>query len=178
MQINAYDRNGLELSPMSDTLNAYKMTAMDTSIKKVIAYARSSHTGKQVSIFTIGLFKDPRDAAYIAQEFAKVYTKDQVKQMVIDRTLRETAKRFIAATDIPEWKYPAEGITFEDIECDYGYKRNRVEDARAALVEALHIFQKKAPILKEVPALISAVKKKYEAGMSYRQAAKEVVAAL
>ena len=178
MMTAGYDRNGLELSPMAETMNAYKMTTVDRLTKKFTAYARGDQTGDIVSIFEIGEFKDPRDAAFVGQEFAKVYTKEQVRLMREAGTFREVANTFKANIDIPVWKYPAEGLTMEEILGDYGYKTNRVEDARAAVVEALKLFNKKAPPLAFAKMVVAEVEARYKAGQSYRQAAKEVVQTL
>lgn len=170
-----FDRNGLQLSPMgTETLNTYRLTSVDLTTKKYNAYARAStpNGNKQWSMFKIGTqFKDPRDAAFIAQEFEKCYSHEQVRQMHTDGTFYEIAREFSEAQDIPEWKYPAEGLLVEDILNDYGYKQNYVSDAKSALREAIQIFKVKVPNLKEIPELVKSVEVLYEKGITYRDAA-------
>jgi hypothetical protein len=173
-----YDRNGLELTPQADTMNTYKLTTVELNKRKYGAYARARETRNgEWTMFKIGYFADPRDAAYIAQKFAEEFDQDRVRQLVTDRQFDEMAALFVATTEIPEWKYPAEGMLIEDILNDYGYKRNRVLDAREALVEAIKLFGKRAPALNMVKDYIARVDQLYKAGKSYREAAREVVAA-
>lgn len=172
-----YDRNGLQLSASNDskTLNSYRLTAVDMTHKKYNAYARASRPkgNMQWSMFKIGnLFEDARDAAFVAQEFEKEYTQEQVRTMVTDGVFYDVAREFVENLDIPEWQYPAEGLTIEDITNDYGYKVNRVDNAREALVEAISVFNKKTPPLKEAKVLINKVNKLYNGGLSYREAAR------
>lgn len=169
-----YDRNGLQLSPVSETLNSYRLTAVDTKAKHYTAYAQAKRTqgNSQWAMFTIGKFKDPRDAAYVAQEFEKQSSKEQVRQMVIDNTFQDVAKDFLAKTEIPEWEFPAEGLLIEDILGDYGYKTNYVENAKAALREVISVFGIKPPSLKEVGKIVAKVEEMYKSGKSYREAAR------
>jgi hypothetical protein len=174
-----YDRNGLQLSTAkANTLNSYRLTAVDLKNKKYAAYARASKPkgNMQWSMFNIGnLYKDPRDAAYVAQEFEKIYNPDQVRQMVTDGVFYDVAREFVENTDIPDWQFPAEGILIEDILNDYGYKNNYVSDAKSALQEAVKVFGIKVPSLKEIPSLISQVENLYKDGCSYREAARKVM---
>lgn len=173
-----YDRNGLQLTPIKrNNLNSYRLTAVDLTERKYSAYARAYTNQKNVwSMYKIGsLYDDPRDAAFVAQEFEKVYDSHKVRQMVTDGIFYETARQYAKNVEIPEWEFPAEGLLIEDILNDYGYEANRVEDAKSALVEAYKVFQIKPPALKEVPALVKKVEEYFAKGMSYRQAARKVV---
>lgn len=171
----AYDQNGLELTPVSNSLNAYRLTAVDVTAQKYAAYAASKPTHKnEWSMHTIGLYKDPRDAAFVAQEFAKIYDKFAVRQMVIDCTLNQVAKDFRESIDIPEWKYQAEGLSFDDI-LGGKYNTNYVNNAKDALVEALRVSNMKAPALKVAIEMMSKVENLVKSGMTYRSAAKFVV---
>lgn len=174
-----YDRNGLQLSTANaETLNSYRLTAVDLKVRKYSAYARASRPkgNLQWSMFKVGkLFDDPRDAAYIAQEFEKQYTQDQVRTMVTDETFYDVARDFVENIEIPKWDYPAEGLLIEDILNDYGYKVNRVDNAREALVEAINVFGLTTPPLKKGKELINTVNKYYETGMTYREAARKTM---
>ena len=176
-----YDRNGLQLSnAAAETLNTYRLTTVDLTTRKYSAYARASRPKGQMqwSMFKIGAqFKDPRDAAFIAQEFEKVYTHDQVRQMYTDGVFYEVAREFVKNTEIPEWQYPAEGLLVEDILNDYGYKQNYVPDSKTALREAIAVFGMKPPSLKEIPILVKKVQELYDQGLTYRQAAMQVLGA-
>jgi hypothetical protein len=174
-----YDRNGLQLAASNDpkTKNSYRMTSVDLKERKYFAYARASRPKGQMqwSMFKIAGFNDPRDAAFVAQEFEKQHKSEYIRELVTDGLFYKYAKEFAQNIDIPEWKYPAEGYLIEDHLNDYGYKVNRVDSARDALVEAIKVFGLKPPSLKEVPNLIAAVEKNYEEGMSYREAARNVM---
>lgn len=171
----AYDLNGLELTPVSDSLNAYRLTAVDTTNEKYSAYAASKPTHKnEWSMHTIGLYKDPRDAAYVAQEFAKLYDKVKVRQMIIDGTFTEVAREFRENIEIPEWKYPAEGLSFEDI-LGGKYKTNYVNNAKDALLEAMRVFNIKAPALDAAKKMMAEVENLVRQGMTYRNAAHKIV---
>lgn len=172
-----YDRNGLQLSTArTETLNTYRMTSVDLTTKKYRAYARSgSPNPNKWTMHDIGRYNDPRDAAHVAQEFEKQYTKDQVSQMVLDGAFSEIAKVFRETIDIPEWKYPAEGLLIEDILNDYGYEKNYVLDAKEALREVIKVFNLKAPNLNDIKTLVETVEKLYQTGISYRTAAKQTM---
>jgi len=47
MTVNASDRNGLELTPAADTMNAYRLTSVSTSTKKFTAYAAGTRKSNQ-----------------------------------------------------------------------------------------------------------------------------------
>lgn len=173
-----FDHNGLELSPVSDTMNAYRLTSVDMKEKKFSAYA-ALYQGPQklFGMATIGMYKDPRDAAFVAQEFAKVYDKQKARQLVTDGLFYEIAREFRESIEIPEWQYDAEGFTIEEL-ANGGfeeYKRNWVDNAKDALVEALKIAEKKSPDLKTAKTMIAEVEKLHKEGMTYRNAAKKVV---
>ena len=174
-----YDRNGLQLSTAkANTLNTYRLTAVDLNNKKYAPYARASKPkgNLQWSVFNIGtLYKDPRDAAYIAQEFEKLYNPDQVREMVTDGVFYDVARDFVESTEIPEWQFPAEGLLIEDILNDFGYKQNYVSDSKSALREVISVFGLKAPSLKDINGLVAKVEELYNEGASYRQAAKIVM---
>lgn len=171
----AYDLNGLQLTPVSDSLNAYRLTAVDTVNEKYSAYAASKPTHKnEWSMHTIGLYKDPRDAAHVAQEFAKLHDKVKVRQMIIDGTFTEIAREFRENIEIPEWKYPAEGLSFEDI-LGGKYKTNYVNNAKDALLEAMRVFNIKAPALNIAKKMMDEVENLARQGMSYRSAAHTIV---
>lgn len=174
-----YDRNGLQLTTANtETLNTYRLTAVDLTIRKYSAYARASSPkgNMQWSMFKIGsLFDDPRDAAFVAQEFEKQYDKDTVRQMVTDGTFYDIAREFKKNIEIPEWKFPAEGLLVEDILNDHGYKTNYVPDSKTALQEVIKVFGLKVPALKEVPAIVKKVEVLYNEGFTYREAARQVM---
>lgn len=175
MTVNAFDRNGLELTPAADTLNAYRLTAVNTKIKKFTAYAAGTRkSNNEFNMFTIGLYNDPRDAAYVAQTFEKKMSKAQVREMVTDGTFAEYAKEFRSNIEIPDWVYPAEGMTIDEM-LNTTYKRNYVLDAREALVEAINVFKKPVPSLKEAAVLIKKVEAAVKEGMTLRAAAAKMV---
>lgn len=171
-----YDLNGLELTQVADSLNSYKLTAVDTKIRKISAYAASRPNHKNdFSMHTIGQYNDPRDAAYVGQEFAKRYDKVTVKQMVIDGTFRAVANEFRESIEIPEWKFRAEGLDFDDI---FGgkYEKNYMDNSRDALLEAIRVLGKKTPALPEAKKLMAEVDKLVNAGgITFRQAAHKLV---
>lgn len=170
-----YDRNGLELSPIQDSLNAYKFTAVNTNTRNYSAYAQATRGKGVYSMVTISKFDDPRDAAFVGQEFNKLYNVQQVYEMVVDKTFADVVKQYLEQLDIPEWQYPAEGLDWDDITGENGYKKNRVDNARDALVEALRIEGKTTPALPAAKKMIAEVEKLYNEGMSFREAAKKVV---
>lgn len=174
-----FDRNGLQLTTaQSNTMNTYRLTAVDLTIKKysACAYASKPKGKSQWAMFKIGtMFKDPRDAAYIAQEFSKQYTPEQIRQMVTDDTFKEVSNQFVEDTEIPDWKFPAEGLLVEDILNDYGYKTNYVPDSKAALREVINVFGLETPALKKVPGLVAEVEALYNKGVTYREAARQVM---
>ena len=175
MTVNAFDRNGLELTPAADTMNAYRLTAVNTKTKKFSAYAAGTRKSNQeFNMFTIGLYDDPRDAAYVAQEFEKKVSKSQVREMVTDGTFPEFAKEFQSNIDIPEWVYPAEGMTIDEM-LNTTYKRNYVLNAREALVEAINVFKKPVPSLKAAAEMIKRVEAAVKEGMTLRTAAAKVI---
>ena len=168
-----YDNNGLELSQMNDTLNTYLYTAMNVKTRKVVAYAPIRlNTTVKFGMITIGFFTDPRDAAFVAQSFNKLYTKEQSTQMSIDGTFREVAKDFIANLEIPEWEFEAEGLSFDDITGEgERYMFNYVNNARDALKEAVKKFNVKVPSLEVLKKLEAKVDALVKSGASYRAAA-------
>lgn len=171
-----YDRNGLELSPVSESFNAYKFTSVDFTTKRYDAYARGTRKHQnQWNMFTIGTYKDPRDAAYVAQKFDEEHDNQFVRDLVTDGEWYKYAREYRENIDIPEWEFPSEGLTIEDIELDYGYKTNRVSSPKEALIEAIKVFGKKPPVLKYVKPMVDAVEELYEDGLTYRQAAQKVV---
>ena len=172
-----YDRNGLQLSQQANTLNSYRMTAVDMTTKKYVAVARAKQTtGKnQWTMFNIGLYTDPRDAAFVASEFEKRYTADQIRQMVTNGEFRDVATEFKESIEIPEWNFPAEGLLIEDILSDYSYKKNYVLDAKEALREVIQAFKLRPPTIDAIKDLVACVEQKYQAGKSYREAAKETM---
>lgn len=173
-----YDKNGLALTPMGDSKNSYLYTAMIMGTRKVSAYARvRKEKGVNFLMASIGMFDDPRDAAFIAQEFAKAYNVDQTTQMKVDGTFREISKEFIKNTEIPEWQFPAEGLTFEELEGEGadGYMFNYVNNAKDALREVVQMFKLKAPAVKAIPALITKVEELVKGGETYRAAARKTM---
>lgn len=173
-----YDKNGLPLTPMNESKNSYLHTAMSMTTRKVSAYAHiRKEKGVTFLMASIGMFDDPRDAAYVAREFASAYTIDQSTQMKIDGTFREIAKDFVKNLEIPEWKFPAEGLTFDEIEGNdsAGYSLNYVNSAKEALREVVSVFKLKAPSVKDIPALMGKVEALVEAGETYRAAARKVM---
>lgn len=174
----AYDRNGLELTPICNSKNSYKFTTVVPASRKYAAYAQAVRFSGVFSMVTIGKFDDPRDAAYIGQMFSKQYDINQVYQMVIDKTFDQVAEQFIKDTEIPEWKYPAEGLDWDDILGVKGSTKNRVDSAREALIEALKNAGKPIPVLAKAKQMIAEVEKLYNQGMSFRGAAKHVVATI
>lgn len=177
MTVNAFDRNGLELTPAADTLNAYRLTAVNTKTKKFSAYAAGTRKSNQeFNMFNIGYYDDPRDAAYVAQEFEKKVSKSQVREMATDGTFAEFAKDFRSNIEIPEWVYPAEGMSIDEM-LNTTYKRNYVVTAREALVEAIKVFNKPVPSLKDAAAMIKKVEAFVKEGMTLRAAAAKVIGA-
>jgi hypothetical protein len=172
-----YDRNGLELSPVAETFNSYRLTAINMSKRKYTAYAQASRDRgeKQWSMFNIADFDDPRDAAFVAQEFAKLYDRYQIRQMVTDGSFREVCKEFLSNLEIPEWQFPAEGLSFEDITGDYGYRQNYVSDARQAVLEVIRMYQMPTLDLAAAKQKIAEVEKFYARGLTLREAAKFVM---
>lgn len=172
-----YDQNGLQLTPVSDSKNSYRLTAVDLLQKKFAAYAASKPPHNNVwSMHTIGLYKDPRDAAYVAQEFEKIYTKEQVRQMIVDSTFTEIAREFRENIDIPDWKYRAEGMSIEDM-LGGKYTTNYVNNARDALVEAIRVAGVKAPPINKAKELMNKVECLVRTGITYREAARKIIAA-
>ncbi len=177
MTTYAFDRNGLELTPVADSLNSYRLTAVNTKTKKFSAYAAGTRKSNQeFNMFTIGLYDDPRDAAYVAQEFEKKVSKAQVREMATDGTFAEFAKEFRSNIEIPEWVYPAEGMSIDEM-LNTTYKKNYVLNAREALVEAINVFKKPVPSLKDAGKMIAKVEAAVKEGMTLRAAAAMVVAA-
>jgi len=172
-----YDRNGLKLSPVSNSLNSYLHTAVNLNNKKYAAYAQASRPNgqNQWAMFKIGFFEDPRDAAFVAQSFQNKYTRENIRQMVTDNIFDEIVSEFMETIEIPEWVYPPEGILMEDIISDYGYKKNRVSDAKDALREVISVFGLKPPPLKDVKNIVSDVEALYKKGMTYREAARKIM---
>ena len=173
-----YDQNGLQLSEVAETMNAYRLTAVDKTVKKFVAYARAARSSNdEWSMYDLGFFKDPRDAAYAAQEFELLYTKEQIRQMVIDKVFYETARDYRETLEIPEWQYPAEGLDMDDI-LGGSYKMNYVNNAREALVEALGVMNKKVPVLAIAKLMMNEVEKLVKNGTTYRNAAHKIVGEL
>ena len=168
-----YDRNGLELTPIGNSMNSYKFTAVNPKYRNYSAYAQATRNKGLYSMVIIAKYDDPRDAAFIGQEFAKKFTTEQIYEMAHDKSFDDIAKQFIEDMEIPEWQYPAEGMDWDDI-LGSDSKKNRVADARDALVEALKISKKKAPTVAVAKQMINEVESHYNQGMSYRAAAKFV----
>ena len=173
----SYDMNGLQLTSVSNSLNTYRLTAVDLAQKKFSAYAASkpSHNNEW-SMHHIGMYKDPRDAAYVAQEFEKLYDKVTVRQMIIDGTFSEIAREFRENIEIPEWKYPAEGLSIDDM-LGGKYTTNYVNNAREALVEAIRVAGIKTPAIQQAKIMMNRVEELVRTGITYREAARQVVAA-
>lgn len=172
-----FDVNGLALTPMGDTMNTYLYTAVLPKVRKYSAYANATPGGKQ-KIFgmqVIGIYDDPRDAAFVAQEFAALYDRHAVTEMVASGSFKEIADEFVENLDIPVWAYPAEGLSFEDLESDYTYTRNYVNTSVDALKEAIQVFSKKPPAVQKVKALVAEVETLVSTGKTYREAARHVV---
>lgn len=176
-----YDHNGLELTPATDTMNAYRRTAVDLTAKRFTAYASAKARFKDDwTMYKIGLYKDPRDAAYVAQQFEKIYDREKCRQLVTDGLFEEVAREFRETIEIPEWQYPAEGFSIEEL-LNGGYeeyKMNYVDNARDALREAIKVYNKPAPALSVAKVMINKVEELYKKGMTYRLAAKQIVEAI
>jgi hypothetical protein len=171
----SYDMNGLQLTSVSESKNSYRLTAVDLKQKKIAAYAASKPPHQNVwSMHNIGLYKDPRDAAFVAQEFEKQYDKIVVRQMIVDGTFYDIAREFRDNIEIPEWKYPAEGMTIDEM-LGSKYKTNYVNNARDALLEAMRVENIKPPTVNKSKEMMAAVEALVRTGITYRQAAKEVV---
>lgn len=170
------DRNGLELSPNQESLNAYRLTSVNTKGKYYSANAYSNPDRRLTyAMHLIKNCKDPRDAAFIAQEFEKHYSRDVVTDMVLSGDFKQAVEEFLSNLEIPEWKYPAEGLTFEEMECDWGYKKNYVTDAREALIEAFSIFGVKKFPLNTIPIFIAELESRvFDGSKTYRTAAREM----
>lgn len=173
----SYDLNGLQLTPAADTMNTYRLTAVNLREQKFSAYAASRPSHKdEWSMHRIGLYSDPRDAAFVAQEFEKCYNKDQVRVLVKDGIFNEVAKEFRENLEIPEWQYPAEGLTIEEM-LGGSYTRNYVDNARDALVEVIKVSGAKAPPLAQTKTLMARVEELVRGGITYRMAARQVIGA-
>lgn len=171
----SYDMNGLQLTSVSESKNSYRLTAVDLSQKKIAAYAASKPPHNNVwSMHKIGLYKDPRDAAFVAQEFEKKYDKSAVRQMIVDGTFYEIAREFRETIEIPEWKYPAEGMTIDEM-IGGKYKTNYVNNSRDALLEAIRIANIKVPPINKAKEMMNSVEDFVRSGITYREAAKKVV---
>jgi hypothetical protein len=172
----SYDMNGLQLTSVSESKNSYRLTAVDLKQKKIAAYAASKPPHQNVwSMHNIGLYKDPRDAAFVAQEFEKKYDKITVRQMIVDGTFYDIAREFRQNIDIPEWKYPAEGMTIEEM-LGSKYKMNYVNNARDALLEAMKVENIKSPIVSKAKEMMAKVENLAKTGITFREAAKQVIA--
>ena len=173
-----FDHNGLELTPAAETMNAYRLTAVDLKAKKFAGYARAKPRFKDDwSMYRIGYFSDPRDAAYVAQAFEKKFDSVKVRQMVTDGLFDEIAVEFSSSLEIPEWKYQAEGFSVEElINGGYEeYKKNYVDNAKEALVEFFKVTNTKPPTLEVAKKLIADVEKMYKTGKTYRESAKAIM---
>lgn len=178
--MSGYDFNGLPLtqSVKADSLAAYLHTAMVMKIRKISAYAPIFPNAQmKFGMVKIGLFEDPRDAAYVAMEFNKQYTKDQATQMVVDGTFNEIAKEFVENLEIPEWQHPAEGLSFDEIEgipADYAMIYST--SAKDAINKVLKEKGLATPKLDEAKKLIEQVEKMHqETGVSYDLIARKVI---
>lgn len=173
----SYDLNGLQLTPVSDSKNTYRLTAVDLTAKKFCAYAASKPAHRNDwSMHTIGLYTDPRDAAFVAQEFEKLYDRVAVKQMIVDATFNEIAREFRENIEIPEWKYQAEGLSIDDM-LGGKYTTNYVDNAREALIEAIRVAGIKTPVIAKAKEMMAKVDKLVKTGITYREAARQIVAA-
>lgn len=175
-----YDRNGLELTESNrESYNSYKFTAVDFNTKRFSAYAASDkYNSHKFCMHTIKQYKDPRDAAYVGQRFRELYTKQQVSDMISSGSFREIVNEFLEGIEIPEWKYPPEGLTIEELlgEDTIKYSKNYVDNPKDALREAITIFEiSKIPPIPVVNILLSRVEEYYSEGFTYRQAATKVV---
>lgn len=175
--MTSYDLNGLELTTSScDTMNAYRLTAVDLTDKKFAAYAASKPNFKgQFSMHSIHNYSDSRDAAYSAQQFEKLYDKVKVKQLVTDKLFRGVCQEFTLKLEIPEWSYPAEGSTIAEMLIGK-YDRNYVNNARDALREAFRAHKiTQRPSLATCNDLMFRVETIVNAGTTYRNAAAQVI---
>lgn len=172
-----YDQNGLELSPISERAKtAYKNTAANERARTFSAIANAN--GAKFRMRTIKRYKDDRDAAFVGQEFAKLYDEHAVGQMIRDCTFDEVVGEFLAGLEIPEWQFPSEGMTFDEMAGDETYEKNRVENMELALKEALKMFlpdECPLPKLFKAQQMWHAANELYAGGMSRREAAKTVV---
>jgi hypothetical protein len=168
------DRNGLTLSPVGETLNAYYLAHINMANKSFSASAQATEYRNNTSA-SIGNYKDPRDAAYVAQQFQESYSPEIVRTMLHDNMFRDTVASFLEYTDIPKWKYPAEGLDMDDLTGDHKYTKNYAPNAREALVEAIAVYDIAPPPLTEVKSLIDKVEKLYrDEDLTYRQAAAKI----
>jgi len=165
------DRNGLKLSSVSETPNAYYKSHMHLRTKDFRARA---WTSKPKSTITIGSFADARDAAYVAEQFGLTYSNDQIDDFTLSGSFREIAKDFIKNISIPEWRYPSENVTFKELE-EGVYKTNRSSDAREALRDVIISRKMSFPPITRVKAIIAEVEKEYSLGLNYRDAAQKVL---
>lgn len=173
-----FDFNGLPLtqSVKADSLAAYLHTTMNMKIRKFGAYAPIfPNVQMKFSMASIGMFEDARDAAYVAMEFNAAYSKEQSTQMIIDGTFKEVAKEFIENLEIPEWKYPAEGLTFDEIEgLPADYKMIYSTSAKDAISKILKEFGLPVPKIEIAKKMISEVEKLHaDTGVSYDLLARE-----
>ena len=173
-----YDRNGLELSPVSHrTMNSYKFTTVDLKIKRYNAYAsiHSKYENENFGMVTIRAYKDPRDAAFVGQEFNKMYNKFVARELQDAGDLRDVITDFLENVEIPEWKFPSEGLSIEELLGEVKYRTNRVDSAKEALIEAIKLTGSKPPALNLINEIVKKVEKLYKEGLTYREAALEVI---
>lgn len=178
----AYDNNGLPLSPVAASAksnNAYLYAHMDWTHRVYVARTPIHHNRvTRTPQAYLGTYDDARDAAYVAMSFAELYPKDVATEMYMAGTFNDAAREFLENLEIPEWQYPSEQISFDEYENIEvaGYTTNRVEDARAAIVEAIKLFGVKTPKLEESKKMIARVEEMVKAGThNLRQAAKVVL---
>lgn len=173
-----YDHNGLELSPVdSNTMNSYKFTAVDLTTKRYWAYARSDlwKIAKKFSMHNIHSYKDPRDAAFVGQEFNKAFSNEQVRELIRSGDFRDVVNEFLENLEIPVWKYPAEGLLIEDILNDYKFEKNYCDTAQEALREYFANFDGPRPALDKVKRMIARVEKYAKENFcGYRVAVKNI----
>ena len=178
--MSSYDHNGLELtrSKNDNTSTAYFRTSWNPISKKFQANFYKAYRGRSVNgTDVIREYEDARDAAFVAQEFDRMYTPEQNRLAETDGTIRQITADFVANLVIPTWQYPAEGFDREElINGSFGgYRTNYDSDAREALKEALRVFGKKPPTVDAAREYIKQVEVFHAKGMTYRQAAAQVI---
>lgn len=166
------DKNGLTL--LKDTEGTYKGIIYDME-GGYYAVSGLTYTNKgEKSNYIIGHYEDARDAAFVAQRFARKYDNDQVRDMVQNGVFALKTNDFTSRVAIPKWEYPS--ITEGNGE--YAYVKEYVETPSAALIEAFDMFDYKGSRdYDTITNMLAAIDNMFCTGTPLREAARQVVRA-